>query len=79
MSDELPCKGLYEHYKGNRYILLHVARHSEEPEQRMVVYVSCTDGKVWIRPLESWMELVRGSDGWAKPRFKFVTGESHVG
>jgi hypothetical protein len=56
--------GLYRHYKGGRYQVLHLARHSETEEQ-LVVYRSLAQGGVWVRPAAMFVELVNG-----RPRFE---------
>jgi hypothetical protein len=61
--------GRYEHYKGAKYEVLQVARHSET-EQWHVVYRQCYgDEGVWIRPLEMFMQQVTLKDGTEVPRF----------
>lgn len=58
-----PAPGFYRHFKGGRYELLGVARHSETGE-RLVVYRPCYgDGGLWVRPLGMWTESVDGPDG----------------
>ena len=47
----------YVHYKGNRYIVLGIAKHSETLED-MVVYKSLSTGDIWVRPASMWSELV---------------------
>lgn len=48
----------YIHYKGNEYIVLMLARHSETLED-IVVYQDCSDvSKVWVRPLSMFLEKV---------------------
>jgi len=64
-------KGIYEHYKGNKYELLYVANHSETLE-KMVVYKALYDeGEIWVRPLSMWNEKVE-VDGRKIPRFKLI-------
>lgn len=63
--------GTYEHYKGGRYEVLHLARHSET-EERLVVYRALYgDGGVWVRPLDMFEEAV-SIDGVDVPRFRFL-------
>lgn len=53
--------GVYEHYKGKRYLVLGVARHSETQEY-LVVYVPLYDtGSVnmAVRPLDMFIENVQ--------------------
>jgi hypothetical protein len=66
-------KGVYEHYKGHRYLVLGVARHSEDLEE-YVVYQSISDPQaIWIRPLQLFCEEIMISDGVRQPRFQFVS------
>ena len=73
MVNELVIGGTYEHYKGNRYILKDLARHSETLEW-LVVYECLYEndkGKMWVRPKDMFMETVT-IDGKTIPRFKFI-------
>jgi len=69
-------KGIYEHYKGNRYELLYIARHSETLENMVVYKALYGEGEVWVRPASMWDEEVF-VNGKNVPRFKLVseTGE----
>ena len=63
--------GIYEHFKGKRYEVIGVARHSETQEE-MVVYRKLYDDKsLWVRPLSMFSEEVE-RDGKYVPRFRFV-------
>ena len=69
-EEELPM-GVYEHYKGGKYEVIGVARHSETMEQ-LVVYKHLDDeGGLWVRPLAMFAELVE-KDGKKVPRFRSV-------
>lgn len=64
--------GLYEHFKGKRYRVLGVARHSETEEDYVVYepqYESVS--KLWIRPLSMFIETVE-RDGKVMPRFRYI-------
>lgn len=50
--------GIYRHYKGNRYEVLAVARHSETLEPMVVYRALYGEGGVWVRPAEMWNERV---------------------
>lgn len=63
--------GIYRHYKGNLYQVLHTACHSET-EEVLVVY-RCLYGEygVWVRPLAMFSEMV-DVDGKRVPRFELI-------
>lgn len=67
--------GEYEHYKGKRYEVIGVARHSETLEE-LVVYRALYPSKqfgdkaLWVRPRTMFFEEVL-IDGVRIPRFRF--------
>ena len=65
-------KGIYEHFKGNKYELLDVATHSETMEKMVVYKALYGDGGIWVRPLSMWDEEVT-HNGKTVPRFRFVS------
>ena len=70
MNQAIP-QGIYRHYKGNLYQVLHTAQHSET-EEALVVY-RCLYGEygVWVRPLVMFSETVT-VDGKQLPRFELI-------
>lgn len=65
--------GVYQHYKGEKYSVLGVAKHSETLED-LVVYICHYDNetsKMWVRPLEMFFEEVE-IDGKIQPRFRYL-------
>lgn len=65
--------GIYEHYKGKKYRVLGVAKHSETLED-LVVYEALYDNKVsklWVRPLKMFLEKVE-VNGQKMSRFKYL-------
>ncbi len=64
-------QGIYRHYKGNLYQVLHTAHHSET-EEALVVY-RCLYGEygVWVRPLAMFAETVE-VEGKEVPRFELI-------
>jgi hypothetical protein len=60
---------LYEHYKGNRYKILAIARHSETLEELVVYQALYGEGDIWARPLAMFLENVT-IEGRSQPRFK---------
>jgi|GEM_PF-690666 len=73
---ELPL-GVYEHYKGKKYLVLGVAKHSETLEE-LVVYGALyenPESPLWVRPLTLFLEEVE-VNGRHRPRFKLVRGST---
>lgn len=68
-----PQKGAaYRHYKGTLYEIVEIGRIEERPEQEVVIYRDLSDStKVWVRPLESFMDIVK-TEGRVIPRFSIV-------
>ncbi len=64
-------KGIYEHYKGNRYELLCIANHSETLEKMVVYKALYGEGEVWVRPASMWAEEVL-VNGKTVPRFRLI-------
>lgn len=62
--------GIYQHYKGPKYKLLNIVRHSESLEE-LVLYEALYEnehGKLWVRPKSMFFETLPSG----APRFKFV-------
>lgn len=70
MATDAIKQGVYRHYKGNEYKVLGCAKHSETGEE-LVVYQSLSDGALWARPKEMFLEQVE-INGEEVPRFKYV-------
>jgi hypothetical protein len=65
--------GKYQHYKGNFYNVIGVAKHSETLEE-LVVYECLYDNPqsmIWVRPQKMFLEEVV-INGKRIPRFKFI-------
>lgn len=69
--------GLYEHYKGKRYRVHGVARHSETLEE--LVYYECLYendlGRMWVRPRAMFLGTIE-VDGQIVPRFRYLAEPS---
>lgn len=63
--------GRYRHYKGQHYVVLGVACHSETEEAFVVYRQDYGDRALWIRPKAMFLEHV-AVNGESIPRFTFV-------
>jgi hypothetical protein len=63
--------GIYEHYKGNRYEVLGVGRHSETHEEMVIYRGLYGNQEFWIRPLSLFLDTVEWQ-GKITPRFRMV-------
>ena len=63
--------GRYRHYKGQDYVVLGVARHSETEEELVVYRQDYGDRSLWVRPKGMFLEQVV-LNGESVPRFRYV-------
>ncbi|KSU65693.1 MULTISPECIES: DUF1653 domain-containing protein [Micrococcaceae] len=63
--------GIYQHFKGQRYEVLAVGKHSETEEPLVFYRKLYDDYSFWARPLEMFTEHVE-RDGYSGPRFAKV-------
>ncbi len=64
--------GKYQHFKGNFYQVLHIARDSET-ENYVVVYHPLNNKEdIWVRPLTMFTETIE-RNGKSIQRFQLVT------
>ena len=54
---EIKIGAKYKHFKGNEYLVLHVARHSETLEEYVVYQALYGERGIWIRPLEMFLSM----------------------
>ena len=70
---DLKAGNIFEHYKGKRYRVHGLVRHSETLEE--MVYYECLYenemGQMWVRPVELFLSSVE-IDGHKQPRFRYV-------
>jgi hypothetical protein len=63
--------GIYEHYKGNRYEVIGLAKHSETMEELVVYRALYGEHGLWVRPRAMFEEEIE-KDGIKVKRFKFI-------
>lgn len=64
--------GIYRHYKGGRYEVYGVARHSETLEPVVVYRPLYGEGALWVRPFAMFTERVEVA-GESRVRFELET------
>lgn len=60
--------GIYRHFKGNRYEVIGLAKHSETMEPMVVYRALYGEGGLWVRPAAMWLEIME-RDGQRYQRF----------
>lgn len=65
-------KGIYQHYKGQLYQVLHVATHSETQEKLVVYQCLYGDYSIWVRPVDMFTESITLDDDRELERFKLI-------
>ena len=66
-----PRPGRYRHYKGNDYLVLGLARHSETLEPLVVYQALYGERGRWVRPAAMFVETVE-IEGKTVPRFAYL-------
>jgi hypothetical protein len=66
--------GRYRHYKGQEYVVLGVARHSETEEELVVYRQDYGERGLWVRPAGMFTETVEVA-GSRVPRFCYLGPE----
>lgn len=64
--------GIYRHYKGNRYEVIGIAKHSESLEEVVVYRALYGEGGLWVRPKNMFFETIE-IHGIKQPRFAKVS------
>ena len=66
--------GVYRHYKGNFYQVLHLAKYSETLEDMVVYQALYGERGIWVRPVSMWNETVNYQGKQVK-RFTYIETE----
>ncbi|MBU3093659.1 DUF1653 domain-containing protein [Clostridium sp. CM028] len=64
----------YRHFKGNEYLVLYVAKHSETREDMVVYQALYGERGIWVRPLSMFLEK-KEVDGKMVNRFEKIDNE----
>lgn len=75
----MPTKGeIYVHFKGNRYIIIDIAMHTETKEL-LVVYQALSDNKIYARPLVMFMSPVdKEKYPYCQLQYRFELEQKHT-
>ncbi len=66
---------VYKHFKGGYVLVISTAKHSDRDEIE-VVYKGLNNGKIYARPMESFVDMIKGAKGEdVRPRFELATDE----
>lgn len=71
LAKTIVINGMYEHYKGFRYKVLSIARHSETLEELVVYQALYGEEGIWVRPLAMFAEDILINEN-LQPRFRLV-------
>ena len=55
---KIKINGIYKHFKGDYYLVIDVANHSETKEKYVVYRRLYGDGSLWIRRMEMFLSEV---------------------
>jgi hypothetical protein len=71
LAKSIVINGTYEHYKGLRYKVLAIARHSETLQELVIYQALYGEHDVWARPVEMFLEKMTINEK-IQSRFKLV-------
>ena len=55
---EIKINGIYKHFKGDRYLVLDVAKNSETEEDYVIYRALYGENLLWVRPLSMFLSEV---------------------
>ena len=50
--------GIYKHFKGDYYLVVDIANHSETKEKYVIYRSLYGDGALWVRPMDMFLSYV---------------------
>jgi len=69
--------GIYQHFKGNEYEVIGLAKHSETQEELVVYKPLYGEPGLWVRPLTMFVENV-DKEGQSVQRFSFIRNSNET-
>lgn len=54
----------YRHFKGNEYLVMYLAKHSETMEELVVYQALYGDYGIWVRPLDMFLGKKEANGKW---------------
>lgn len=66
--------GIYEHFKGMRYQVIDVVRHSETQDEMVLYKALYGDFGLWVRPLDMFAETIE-REGVSLERFRRISDD----
>ena len=63
--------GRYRHFKGNMYMVIGTAKHTETLEEVVVYRALYGEHGLWVRPVSMFEEEIE-RDGYKGPRFTYI-------
>lgn len=64
----------YQHFKGNKYVILHEAKDSETDAPLIVYQALYGNHQIWVRPKQMFFENVT-RENYSGPRFQEISKE----
>lgn len=68
---DIKINGIYRHYKGNKYKVIAIGRHSDSLEQLVVYQALYGNNEIWCRPISMWNDDIN-FDGKIQKRFQII-------
>lgn len=70
--NELKIHGIYQHFKGDRYIVENIAIHSETRDKYVIYRALYGDNELYIRPYDMFLsEVDKGKYPDVKQKYRF--------
>lgn len=68
---DIKINGIYRHYKGNKYKVIAIGKHSETLDQLVVYQALYGNNEIWCRPISMWNDDIN-VDGKIQKRFQII-------